>query len=679
MTELPALTLAAGLPALPLVLAASALLFLPGYAAAAVLLPAPRYRPREQLLAAPALTLALLAVLTLWASVLSLPLGSAAALVLLAAAAAVVAVPAWRARPRDAKWPPAGSAPVLAYLGLFALALGLRLWSTRDVLPTLGADTYHHTLIAWLIVERGGLPSSYEPYAPIHSFAYHFGFHSLVAWLHWWTGAGVGELVSLAGHLVNVAVALGVAFFVLRVLGDGAVAGLAAWLVALLCVFPAYFANWGRFTQASGLLLLPVAAGLWIDLLRPALRPPKTANVAGALTPPPQAVVAGALAAAGLLLAHYRMAAVLALLLATWAGYAALRWAGASANFQGKRMGGEAPGGGPHPDSLPGGERIDDPRRETWRAALGLGGAALAALLLLTPWLVHLRGALSLGLGERAGDYGATYYGLERLGTAPDQPANLPLLLLAALGWALAWRGRAWPLLLLGGWAALQLALANPHWWPLPMPLAGRVDLVTVVAALCFPVAVAAAYALAAAWRAGRYRWPRAAPAGALALGLASALLGGWQLQRLVTPENALVTPADLAAAAWLRASTPPDARIAVRAVIFPWAPDYVVGVDGGYWLPLLAGRATTVLPMLYPGERGADPAATRAMVAVARALGEAPAAPETARLLRSLGVGYLYDSGRAAVPALDGLLASPAFRLVYERDGVRVLAVQPE
>src|SRR6185503_13454443 len=92
------------------------------------------------------------------------------------------------------------------------------------------------------------------------TFAYHFGFHSLVAWLHWWTGAGVGELVGLAGHLVNAAVALGVAFFVLRVLGDGLVALLAAWLVALLCVFPAYFANWGRFTQASGLLLLPEAS-----------------------------------------------------------------------------------------------------------------------------------------------------------------------------------------------------------------------------------------------------------------------------------------------------------------------------------------------------------------------------------------------------------------------------------
>src|SRR5439155_9287924 len=162
---------------------------------------------------------------------------------------------------------------------LFALALGLRLWSTRDLLPTLGADTYHHTLIAWLLIEHGGLPASYAPYAPITTFAYHFAFHSLVAWLHWWTGAGIGELVGLAGHLVNAAVALGVAFFARRVLGDGLVAALAAGLVALVGVFPAYLANWGRFTQASGLLLLPVAAALWLELLRPAGSRPSAAGV----------------------------------------------------------------------------------------------------------------------------------------------------------------------------------------------------------------------------------------------------------------------------------------------------------------------------------------------------------------------------------------------------------------
>jgi hypothetical protein len=774
VTELLPIALATGLPPLPLVAAAVVLLFVPGYALAALLLPAPRYRPLERLLAAPALTVALLALLTLWASVLGVPLGPPAALALLGVAVAAIGVSVWRARPPGRLVPALRSLPdalpllpLCTYLGLFALALGLRLWSTRDLLPTLGADTYHHTLIAWLLVEHGGLPASYAPYAPITTFAYHFGFHGLVAWLHWWTGAGVGELVGLAGHLVNAAVALGVAFFVLRVLGDRLVALLAAWLVALLCVFPAYFANWGRFTQAGGLLLLPVAAALWLDLLRPAcaapaararpsgagasrgpgvavlagLRPPGIAASAASHAPRVAALAAprarwaalatsrrpggaalgalrapgiAALAASGLLLAHYRMAAILALLLAVWGVYTVGKWLwaarepvvrslvlGVARADVGRRVADGEEQAVAVPPFVFGKGRAAAVRavavrslvlgtmwagsvrrvavREGCAVAVRLVAAVLLALGLVAPWLAHLRSTLALGLGEQAGDYGAAYYGLERLGTAPDQPTNLLLLLLGGLGCALAWRRRVAPLLLLGGWAALQLSLANPYWWSLPMPLAGRVDLVTVVAALAFPLAVAAAYALAGGWRAGRARWPRAAAAGALVLVLGGTLLGGWQLAHLVTPENALVGPADLAAADWLRASTPPDARVAVRTVIFPWAPDYVVGIDAGYWLPLLAGRATTVLPMLYPGERGADPAATGAMVAVARALRDAPAAPETARLLRALGIGYVYDSGRPAAPALDGILASPAYRLVYDRDGVRVLAVLPE
>src|SRR5207248_90387 len=150
----------------------------------------------------------------------------------------------------------------------------------------------------------------------------------------------------------------------------------------------------------------------------------------------------------------------------------------------------------------------------------------------------------------------------------------------------------------------------------------------TTIAALCFPVAVAAGLALAVSWRVVTVQWGRRGIAAGVAVAVGATALGAWQLQALVTPDNALVTPADLAAADWLRAHTPPDARVAVSAVIVPWAPDYVVGVDGGYWLPLLAGRATTVLPMLYPGERGADREAVARMVAVTRALRDAPTAP---------------------------------------------------
>ncbi len=663
--QAPAVTLALGLPPPGLIAAGLLFLFLPGYAVARLLLPGARYGALDRLLAAPALSLAILALATLWATTLGLPLGAPAAWALMTAAVAG----ALGGRPRGAWWIPGKSVPwpsgalvALAYGVLFASALALRLWSTRDLLPALGADTYHHTLIARLLVERGGVPDAYAPYAPIATFAYHFGFHALVAWLHWLTGADVGALVGLAGHLVNAAVALGVAFFVRRVTGDELAAVLAAWLVALVSVFPAYLVNWGRFTQAAGLVVLPVAAALGLDAAgwRAAGPPPRpfAQKARGGPHPRPLSQMGEgwggtvALATAGLFLAHYRMAAVLALLLAVWLGAALLA----------------------------------RPReRAGWRQAGALLTAATGAGLLLAPWLGRLAGALTLGLGEQPGAYGAAYYALERLSTAPDQPTTLPLLALAALGLALAgWRlarcqtdAAATAVVLLALWTMAQVALANPYWWPVPMPLAGRVDLVTVLAGLAFPVAVAAAYALARALRAAGRRAPRLTAVAALGLVGGGTLGGAAQLLGLVTPGNALLAPADLAAAEWMRAHTPADARVAVNTVIFPWAPDYVVGVDGGYWLPLLAGRATTVLPMVYAAERGSDPTAVRAMVAVARALRDAPADPATAAVLRAAGVGYVYHSGRPGGVDAAALARNPALRLVYARDGVHVYAVE--
>src|SRR5579875_288412 len=674
----PALTLAAGGPPPPLVLAAALLLWLPGSALASRLLRPPHYDALDWLLVGPAFSAAMLALATLWATVLGLPLGpvTAWALLALAACAALLPVLAGGRQPvgqhpaADARLAlcacrherlagPAGrrwsarvtrhGALALGYLAVLALGLGARLWSTRDLVPALGADTYHHALIARLLVERGGVPDSYAPYAPIASFAYHFGFHSLVAWLHWWTGADLGALLPLAGHLVNAAIAASVAWWTRRQLGDDLVAWLAAWLVALLAVFPAYFANWGRFTQAAGLLLLPVAAALWADGLRASAAPgaERRRTARGPLA-------AAAVTTVGLFLAHYRVAAMLVPLLAVWVLISLVP--GMAAGWQRPR------GWAPSARVLRGGS---------------LAGAATALLLL--PWLVRLAGALALGLGEQPGAYGAGYYALERLGTAPEQPTNLLLAPLAALGVVQAWRRRSAGVLVLVGWASVQLALADPYWWPRAVALAGRVDLITVLATLWVPAAVAAACALGTGAHAAWARWPRAAPLAASALLAVGTLLGGWQLRALLIPDNTLLTEADLAAIAWVRANTPPDARFAVSAVLVPWAPDYAVGIDGGYWLPLLAGRPTTVLPMLYPAERGTSPRAVAEMVAVARALRDAPGAAETAALLRALGIGYVYHSGRPPAPPIEPALASPYYQVVYDRAGVRILAVRPE
>jgi len=40
-----------------------------------------------------------------------------------------------------------------------------------------------------------------------------------------------------------------------------------------------------------------------------------------------------------------------------------------------------------------------------------------------------------------------------------------------------------------------------------------------------------------------------------------------------------------------------------VNCIQFDWSPGWIVGIDAGYWIPLLARRATASPPMVYPLE----------------------------------------------------------------------------
>ena len=67
------------------------------------------------------------------------------------------------------------------------ISLLVGLWGMRHMVVGLGSDSYHHTLIEQLIIQNGGLPSNYLPYAHLATFSYHYGFHALVAAIDWLT------------------------------------------------------------------------------------------------------------------------------------------------------------------------------------------------------------------------------------------------------------------------------------------------------------------------------------------------------------------------------------------------------------------------------------------------------------------------------------------------------------
>ena len=79
------------------------------------------------------------------------------------------------------------------------LVLFIILFSLRNIVAGLGSDSYHHTLITQLILEQGKAPNNYEPYAPIISFSYHFGFHGLSALLSYISGLSARLIVPITG------------------------------------------------------------------------------------------------------------------------------------------------------------------------------------------------------------------------------------------------------------------------------------------------------------------------------------------------------------------------------------------------------------------------------------------------------------------------------------------------
>ncbi|NTW00544.1 MAG: hypothetical protein HGA19_04460 [Oscillochloris sp.] len=87
-----------------------------------------------------------------------------------------IAQEAWRIRERGGNvW------PNIALLLVMIAIIAVRYMVVTDLEIPVWGDSLHHTMIAQLIIDQGGLFRSWEPYASMQSFTYHFGFHSQVS------------------------------------------------------------------------------------------------------------------------------------------------------------------------------------------------------------------------------------------------------------------------------------------------------------------------------------------------------------------------------------------------------------------------------------------------------------------------------------------------------------------
>jgi hypothetical protein len=515
----------------------------------------------------------------------------------------------------------------------------IRFLATMGWHVPLWGDSLHHTMIAQLLIEQNGLFRSWQPYAAMQSFTYHFGFHSHVAVLAWSTGIDTLRIVILTGQIANIAAVFTLYPLALR-LGRSRWAGVVALLIAgLLVSIPMTYVNWGRYTQLAGQAILPVAIYLAWEFLTERDRSWALLGIT-------------ALTLAGLVLTHYRVTVFAACFFPAFVVLV-----------------------GSH---LP------------WRVWIGRG-ILLASVtgILVVFWLARiLSGKLPTILGaiaaqsmENGGDVARTETLHAINTTARFLPALLWYALLLSIFWALWRRNRS--TLVVAMWWLLAFLVVNPYLVGLP----GTGTMTNFALFLAAYVPAALLVGTTAGWLLRRLHAPVALACTALVITILTCWGVVMRLNDVNIAPHTFVTAADLRAAAWIEQHTAADAQFLING-FFP-NEAAVVGSDAGWWLPLLAHRQTTVPPLLYIAEQGPRPAYRQWVNEVYTTLYTYGIDhPATLELLRERDITHVYIGQQQGTVGYNGteqrLVAeqldnSPHFRTVYHHDQVWVFALQPE
>lgn len=633
--------LSAAVGGLGLLGVAGLLYVVPGWVLLAWLWPGERLSWAEVMSIAAGLSLALYPLLFLWTDLVGLHLGSLYAWLpsLGGLAALVWRYRTWRLRrgwQALRQWARSENLwPDLALVAVTGLVFAVRLLAVRSLDAPMWGDSYQHTMITQLLVDNGGLFDSWEPYADLQSFTYHFGFHATMAAFHWVTGMEMVEVVLWGAQILNALAVLALYPLAVRVSGNRW-AGVVAVLVAgLLSPMPMYYVNWGRYAQLAGQVILPAAVVLsWSAFEAPDRQSRLT--------------VLSWMAIGGLALTHYRVLIFYVFFVLAWA--------------------------------------LLHVSRISWQRVLSrVALVGVGAGVFFLPWFVQ----------TFAGKIGHVFG--QQLATRPEQLTTFArqynaigdlTLYLAPVGWlllmvavAMAFWRRQRRVLLVSLWWFLLLIATNPDW--LHLPGSGAISNLALFIAAYIPAGVLMGdLSVSLLTRLSKWRWVAALAA------LLAMVLGLWGMRArmgdVLAPRHAMVTRPDTRAMAWIRQNTPEDAKFLINS-FFAYGGSVIVGSDAGWWLPILAGRTNTVPPLNYGTEQGPWPRYREWVNDLTRQIQEVGVDdPATLALLRERGVTHLFigqQQGRVNyngpdVLDLNALLHSAHYIPLYHQDRVWVFEV---
>lgn len=548
-----------------------------------------------------------------------------------------------------------GYIPDLAFLVILVIIIFTRMWPIRILDAPMWGDSYQHTMIAQLMVDNGGLFSSWEPYAQLESHTYHFGFHSLVSVFHWFSGIDVIQSTLWVGQILNIFAI--VALYPLAVMiGKNKWAGVIAIVIAgLISSMPMYYVNWGRYTQLAGQIILPVIVViLWKNLDSEQNNTRWNSLVWFGF--------------AGLALTHYRVTIFIPLFYVSYFLFQ-LR------------------------------------NHRTVGLIKRLIIHAVGVVILILPWAIRIfEGALPRIFGTQistaASSVSQAAQDINTIGNITGYlPIMLWLLVLFAIGWGIWTRNQKSNIFSL--WWLLILLAANPNW--LHLPGTGILTNFAVFIAAYIPAGILIGSSSASVLNRvgiiesseislqsdqGSQPIHRKYLVWSIFLFIFLILISASFVQpriRDVQPAaHVLLTRPDLRAGEWIDQHLPSDAKFLVNS-FFAYGGTLVVGSDGGWWLPLLTSRDSSQPPLTYGSEKGVRPdfvADTNSLVALIEEKGINH--PEVLSELKERGITHLYigqqqgqvNSNSHPLFEANSLITDPQFSPVYNEDRVWIFEI---
>lgn len=526
-----------------------------------------------------------------------------------------------------------------------ALILGvsvlLRLLAVRDLAMPAWVDSSHHVYVAGLLAEAGRVPADYGALPGPSTFTYHFGVHTVLVALDWFSALDLPQTMLVAGQVLNGLMPLAIYAGAALLTGRRRAALLAALYVGVVSFFPAYFVTWGRYSQLTGLLVLAPAMGLiWMLLASKEAQAPAD--------PWRLAACAGVLAA-GVLLAHYRVF----FFYAAFVAVAALLHS-----------------------------------RAGWPVTRRLALAGLLGGVLSLPWLARLVGVAVLPLLQEPARLGtiASYNEFPAGYFSAVLERGAAALAVATCAWGLLRREKViWALTLWVGaiFALLNLGattwLVNNNAWAI---------------SLFVPIAIVLGWGLDR-WLTRARHWLAAAPilggtqppwqrAARLAAGLVMVAFAagltvhagavGIRMQLgIVNPVTVLARAEDVQALEWVKTNTPADAVFLING--WNWLGAGWAGSDGGAWLMPYAQRRTTLPPSTYGFGEMALQTRVRDLAEAVFAIEDAEA-PETLRLLAAEGVTHIFIGARGGNLKPEMFVDRPHYRLAFTNGAAWIFEV---